>query len=115
MESSSATTAGGSWTGPAALRVLPEIAAEAGGGMAVMLDGGIRRGTDVLKALALGANFLFVGRPFLFAAAVGGEEAVRHAIRLLTEEIGRDMALLGIRDVGQMRLEFVRRVCAGAR
>src|ERR1035437_3894295 len=49
------------------LRTLPEIAAEADG-MTVMLDGGIRRGTDVLKALALGAQFVFVGRPLLFAA-----------------------------------------------
>jgi hypothetical protein len=54
------------------LRVLPAVAAEAGG-MAVMLDGGIRRGTDVLKALALGAHFVFVGRPFICAAAVRGE------------------------------------------
>ena len=66
----------------AALRALPEIAAEAGG-MAVMLDGGIRRGTDVIKALALGAHFVFVGRPFLYAAAVGGEAGVQRAITLL--------------------------------
>jgi L-lactate dehydrogenase (cytochrome) len=92
--------------------VLPEIAAEAGG-MTVMLDGGIRRGTDVLKALALGADSVFVGRPFLFAAAVGGEEAVRHGIRLLSEEIDRDMALLGITDIGEMRPELVRQVSAG--
>ena len=64
------------------LRVLPAIAAEAGG-MAVMLDGGVRRGTDVLKALALGAQFVFVGRPFICAAAVRGEPGVRHAITLL--------------------------------
>jgi len=53
------------------------------GGMTVMMDGGIRRGTDVLKALALGAQFVFVGRPFLYAAAIGGEAGVRHGIRLL--------------------------------
>ena len=55
----------------APLRVLPQIM-EAARGMTVILDGGIRRGTDVLKALALGADFVFVGRPFLYAAAVGG-------------------------------------------
>ena len=98
----------------APLRVLPEIAAEAGG-MAVMLDGGVRRGTDVLKALALGAHFVFVGRPFLFACAVGGEAAVRHAIGLLSQEIDRDMALLGIRDIGQMRPEFIRPMQVGTR
>lgn len=85
----------------APLRVLPDIAAEASG-MTVMLDGGIRRGTDVLKALALGADFVFLGRPFLYAAAIGGEEAVRHAIGLLSEEIDRDLALLGMTDLGQL-------------
>ena len=55
-----------------ALRTLPEVAAEAGG-MTVMLDGGVRRGTDVIKALALGAQFVFIGRPLFYAAVVGGE------------------------------------------
>src|SRR4051795_12942946 len=79
------------------MRTLPEIAAEAGG-MTVMLDGGIRRGTDVLKALALGAHFVWVGRPLLFAAAVAGEAAVQHAIAILGTEIARNMALLGGRE-----------------
>ena len=94
------------------LRVLPAIAAEAGG-MAVMLDGGVRRGTDVLKALALGAQFVFLGRPFLCAAAVRGEPGVRHAITLLWEEIQRNMAMLGISDLGQMRPEFLMRLRGG--
>ena len=86
----------------APLRVLPGIAAQAGG-MTVMMDSGVRRGTDVLKALALGAHFVFVGRPFLYAAAVAGEPGVHHAIKLLREEIDRDMALLGIDTLAQMR------------
>src|SRR5438445_6924546 len=57
------------------LRTLPEIAAEAKG-MTIMIDGGVRRGTDVIKALALGAHFVFVGRPFLYAAVAGGQGAV---------------------------------------
>jgi L-lactate dehydrogenase (cytochrome) len=61
-----------------------------------MLDGGVRRGTDVLKALALGARFVFVGRPFGYAAAVGGEAGVSHAIALLFHEIQRAMAMLGV-------------------
>lgn len=85
----------------APLRALPEIVAQARG-MTVMLDGGIRRGTDVLKALALGADFVFVGRPFLFAAALGGDTLVQHAIRLLAQEIDRDMGLLGVRDVAAL-------------
>jgi len=73
--------------------------------MTVMMDSGIRRGTDVLKALALGAHFVFVGRPFLYAAAIAGEAGVRHAIKLLRDEIDRDMALLGITTLAEMRRE----------
>ncbi len=91
------------------LRTLPEIAAEAAG-MTVMLDGGIRRGTDVLKALALGAQFVFVGRPFLYAAVAAGEAGVRRAITLLRDEIDRDMALLGVRSVSEVSSELVRRI-----
>ena len=90
-----------------ALRVLPEIADKAGD-MVVMLDGGIRRGTDVLKALALGAKFVFVGRPFLYAAAIGGEAAVRHGIGILSEEVDRDLALLGIRDIADIGRHHLR-------
>jgi L-lactate dehydrogenase (cytochrome) len=88
----------------APLRALPAVAREAGG-MTVMMDSGIRRGTDLLKALALGAQFVFVGRPFLYAAAIAGDEGVRHAIKLLREEVDRDMALLGITELSQMTRE----------
>jgi len=81
-----------------ALRVLPDVVREAGG-ITVMIDGGIRRGTHVLKALALGAKFVFIGRPFNYAAAVGGEAGVAHAIRLLGVEIDRDLALLGVNSL----------------
>jgi L-lactate dehydrogenase (cytochrome) len=85
----------------APLRALPAVAAEAGG-MTVMMDSGIRRGTDVLKALALGARFVFVGRPFLYAAVLAGDAGVRHAVGLLREEVDRDMALMGITTLAQM-------------
>jgi len=91
----------------APLRALPAVVAQAGA-MTVMIDGGIRRGTDVLKALALGAQFVFVGRPFLYAAAIAGEPGVRHGIRLLSEEIERDMALLGITTLAEMTRERIR-------
>jgi L-lactate dehydrogenase (cytochrome) len=77
------------------------------GAMTVMLDGGIRRGTDVLKALALGAHFVFVGRPFLFAAAAFGAAGVGHAIRLLADEIDRDMVMLGARRLGEVGSDMV--------
>ena len=84
------------------LRVLPAIV-EAMGDLPVMMDSGIRRGNDVLKAIALGARFVFVGRPFNYAAAIGGEAGVRHAIDILAQEILRNMALLGIDRLEQVR------------
>ena len=83
------------------LQVLAEIAREARP-MAVIHDGGIRRGTDVIKALALGADFVFVGRPFLYAATIAEEAGIAHAIALLKEEIRRDLALLGCTDLSAL-------------
>ncbi len=85
----------------APLRALPAVVA-ACPGIPVMLDGGVRRGTDVLKALCLGARLVFAGRPFGYAAAVGGEEGVRHAIGLLATEILRDLAMLGATRVDEL-------------
>jgi L-lactate dehydrogenase (cytochrome) len=84
------------------LDVLPRIVDAVGASTTVMMDGGIRRGGDVLKALALGARFVFAGRPFMYAAAVGGEEGVRHAITLLREEVDRNMAMLGASTIGEL-------------
>jgi len=93
----------------AALRVLPGIAA-ACPDIPVMIDGGIRRGTDVLKALALGAKCVFVGRPFGYAAAIAGAAGVNHAICLLSAELDRDMAMLGIPDLRELGPERLMRV-----
>ncbi len=92
----------------APLDVLPEIVAEKGR-MSIIIDSGIRRGTDVLKALALGADFAFVGRPFLFASALGGVAGVEHAARLLREEIDRDMTLMGVRRLAELSPGLLRR------
>ena len=88
------------------LRVLPQIV-DVAGSMTVMMDSGIRRGSDVLKALALGAKFVFLGRPFNYAAAVGGEAGVRHAIQILQAEVLRNMGMLGMNDVGEIRPEML--------
>jgi L-lactate dehydrogenase (cytochrome) len=93
----------------ASIRALPEVVAEAGE-MTIMLDSGVRRGTDVLKALALGAKSVFLGRPFLYAAAIAGETGVRHATFLLSEEVDRDLALLGCPDLATLGPEFLLRV-----
>lgn len=83
------------------LRMLPLIR-DAAGDLPLMVDSGFRRGTDVLKALALGADFVFVGRPFNYAAAVAGSAGVAHAIALLASEIDADMGLLGINRLDQL-------------
>jgi L-lactate dehydrogenase (cytochrome) len=90
----------------APLRALPGVVAEAGN-MAIMMDGGVRRGTDVLKALALGAHFVFVGRPILYAAAIAGAVGVRHAASLLSDEVSRGMAMLGITSLADMKRELL--------
>jgi isopentenyl diphosphate isomerase/L-lactate dehydrogenase-like FMN-dependent dehydrogenase len=90
----------------APLRVLPAIV-DAAGRMPVMIDSGIRRGTDVIKALALGAKFVFVGRPFNYAASIAGEAGVAHAIRILRDEIDRNMALMGATEVAQLEPDML--------
>jgi L-lactate dehydrogenase (cytochrome) len=83
------------------LRTLPALVRE-GQGIKVMVDSGFRRGTDVIKAYALGADFVFVGRPFLYAAVLAGEAGVLHAIQLLAKEIDTDLALLGLHDTSEI-------------
>jgi L-lactate dehydrogenase (cytochrome) len=90
----------------APLRVLPAIR-KAVPGMPIMIDGGIRRGTDVMKALALGADFTFVGRPFLYAASVGGGDGVARAIGLMMEELKRNMSLVGVSRLSELNADFV--------
>lgn len=91
------------------LHALPAIVDAVGGRMEVMLDSGVRRGTDVIKALALGARCVFVGRPFNYAATVAGQRGVAHAIALIAEEVKRDMGLLGVVDVRELNAGFLQR------
>ncbi|MFY3136326.1 alpha-hydroxy acid oxidase [Achromobacter xylosoxidans] len=90
------------------LHALPAVV-DAAGGMDVMLDSGVRRGTDVLKAMALGARCVFVGRPFNYAATVAGQRGVAHAIALIVEEIRRNMGLLGIVDLREVNQSLLQR------
>lgn len=94
------------------LHVLADIV-DAVGDLPVIVDSGFRRGTDILTALALGAKFVLVGRPFLFAAAVGAEAGVLHAIDLLSKEIDRDMALLGVHSPGELGRDRLLRIAGG--
>jgi L-lactate dehydrogenase (cytochrome) len=95
----------------APLRVLPQVVA-ACPGIPVIIDGGIRRGTDVLKALALGAKFVLIGRPFNYAASIAGAAGVRHAIKLLRDEIQGDMAMLGITKLDELSRERLMRTAS---
>jgi L-lactate dehydrogenase (cytochrome) len=91
----------------APLTALPAIRARAPG-LELRLDGGVRRGTDILNAAGLGASLAFIGRPFVYAATIGGESGARRAIALLKAELRRDLALLGCRSPGEAadRLSF---------
>jgi len=79
----------------ASIDALSEVVAAVGDKAEVLVDGGIRRGTDILKALALGAKAVLLGRPVLWGLAVGGEAGVRHSLELLREELNIAMALSG--------------------
>ena len=83
---------------PASLDVLEEVVAAVDGRAEVLLDGGVRRGTDVLKALALGARSVLIGRAMVWGLAAAGEEGVRDVLRLLRDEIELGLALLGCRS-----------------
>lgn len=94
---------------PAPLAMLPAIAAVVGGRVPLLLDGGIRRGTDVLKALALGAQAVLVGRPVVYGLAVSGAYGVAHVLRLLRDELAVAMALSGCRTLADAGPHLVAR------
>jgi L-lactate dehydrogenase (cytochrome) len=72
-----------------------------------MTDGGFRRGSDILKALSLGATAAFAGRPFMYAAAVGGQQGVSRAVQLLHDEAARNTAMLGITILASLDPSFL--------
>ncbi len=82
-------------TTPATIEVLPRIREAVPAHFPVLLDGGVRRGTDVVKALALGARAVLIGRPYLWALAVHGETGVERAVRILLDELRSVLALCG--------------------
>lgn len=94
----------------APLDMLPRVVDRVGHRTAVMMDSGIRRGSDVLKAVALGARMVFLGRPFMYAAAVGGEQGVSHAITLLRDEVDRNMAMLGANSIAEVTADCLMQV-----
>lgn len=91
----------------AGVTVLPEVVEAVGGRVPVLVDGGIRRGTDVLKALALGAAAVLVGRPTCWGLAVAGEQGVAEVLGILRAELENAMALAGVRSVVEITAAFV--------
>jgi isopentenyl diphosphate isomerase/L-lactate dehydrogenase-like FMN-dependent dehydrogenase len=94
---------------PATIDALPEVVEAVGGRIPVLLDGGIRRGTDVALALAIGAEAVLVGRPALWGLAVGGEAGARLALEILAEELRLALALLGAPEPSALSADHVQR------
>jgi 4-hydroxymandelate oxidase len=92
---------------PATIEALPEVAAAVQKTVPLLLDGGIRRGSDVLKALALGADAVLVGRPYVFGLAAAGAVGVAHVLQLLRAELEVAMALTGCRDLAAIDAETI--------
>ena len=88
-------------------RALPRIADAVGSDMPLLVDGGIRRGTDVLKALALGARAVLIGRPYVHALATAGALGVAHCIRLLRDELEAAMALTGCATLADIHRDLI--------
>lgn len=89
------------------LDALPAIVDRVGGAVPVYLDGGVRRGSDVVKALALGATAVGIGRPYLYGLAADGEEGVVGVLEILREEISRTLTLMGLASVSELRPEHL--------
>jgi 4-hydroxymandelate oxidase len=95
-------------TSPATITVLPEIVAATEGRVPLLLDGGIRRGTDVLKAIALGASAVLIGRPIIYGLAVDGALGAAHVLRILRDEFEMAMVLTGCRTLADIDRNLVR-------
>lgn len=91
-----------------AMEILPSVAAAVGGKLSILVDGGFRRGSDVLKAVALGADAVMIGRAALYGLGAGGEAGVTHALGVLRTEMQRTLALLGCRNLAELGPHLIR-------
>ena len=90
-----------------AVKMLPAIRQALGPDALLLVDGGIRRGTDVLKAIALGADAVLIGRPYIHALTTAGALGVAHLLKLLREELEVAMALCGCRELADITVELL--------
>jgi len=92
---------------PATLRVLPEVVAAVNGRTEVLMDGGIRRGSDIVKALCLGARAVLVGRAYAYGLAAAGQAGVARALEILSADMDRTLRLLGCASVASLDSSYV--------
>ena len=92
---------------PATLKVLPEVVAAVGSRAEVLMDGGIRRGSDIVKALCMGARAVLVGRAYAYGLGAAGEAGVTRAIEILRADLNRTMVLLGCPSISQLNKSFI--------
>lgn len=86
---------------------MPEVVKAVGDRVTVMLDGGIRQGTDIFKALALGAKLVFIGRPAIWGLAVDGQKGVENVIEILRKELDIVMTLMGCTKINEITRDMV--------
>ena len=92
---------------PASLRALPEVVKAVGGQAEVLMDGGVRRGTDIVKALGMGARAVICGRAYAYGLAAAGEAGVNRAIEILRVDLDRTLRLLGCPSVTELDSSYV--------
>ena len=94
---------------PTAIELIEPITQEVGDAVEIICDGGVRRGADILKAIALGAQSVMVGRPYLYGLGAGGEKGVEWVLDFFEDGMRRTMALAGVRSVAEVNRDLVRR------
>ena len=94
----------------APLDLLPDARRGVGDRIAILVDGGIRRGSDVIKAVALGADAVLAGRALLYGVAAAGRAGAKRALDILRQEIDRDLGLLGVRSIAELAPDLLVRV-----
>ena len=93
------------------IRALPEIVAAVGGKTEILMDGGIRRGSDIVKALCLGARAVLIGRAYAYGLAAHGRAGVERAIKILRDDVERTLRLLGCGSVQELNTSFIECPC----
>tara|TARA_B100000029_G_C17250448_1_gene842543 strand:- start:286 stop:780 length:495 start_codon:yes stop_codon:yes gene_type:complete len=97
-------------SGRSTIESLPEVVAAVGGQIPVLVDGGFRRGSDIFKALALGADAVCVGRPYVYGLGAFGQAGVEKVLSILRAEFRRVMQEAGVVSIGQINADFIERV-----